>query len=112
MQLQARKRADPTVAHEPAAPAAGASAAPVAAAKTIQQEPEAAGWLQILVTPKLTFNVTKQPGWSTAEDIPQDELREAFLSRFPVRFDAAKLTFQCATPSLKLGGLHRLVMRM
>ena len=54
----------------------------------------------------------RQREWKCAQDIPQDTLREAFLSRFPVRFDAEKLCFQSATPALPLNGLERCVFRI
>lgn len=73
-------------------------------------------FLDILVTPKLTFALAKKPQWRRAEDIPQEELREAFLARWPVRFDADKLAFTCATPSLELSNdgaqSRRLVFRI
>ena len=46
------------------------------------------------------------------QDIPQSELQEAFLARFPVRFEAADLSFKCATPSLHLAGQERVVYRI
>lgn len=105
-----RKRSDPTFAHEPA------PKAPPAAAPSKPAVPDADpidGFLTVLVTPKLTFSLPRRASWATAEDIPQQELREAFLSRFPVRFpDVDKVAFQCATPALALAGQERIVYRI
>lgn len=99
---------EPTFAHEPALPRSKieAAEAPVGVAQ------EDITFLTVLVTPKLTFSMQRQPGWKTASDIPQDELREAFLSRFPVRFDTSHIIFSCATPGISLRGLERLVFRI
>ena len=72
------------------------------------------GFLSVLVTPKISFALPRRPHWRTPDDIGQEDLREAFLSRFPVRFDSAKLTFQCATPALELKAREdaRLVYRI
>jgi len=71
-------------------------------------------FLNVLVTPKITFSMSRKPQWRTPSDIPQDDLRQAFLARFPVRFDPAKLLFRPANPSLELKGKHdlRLVYRI
>ena len=47
-----------------------------------------------------------------AQDIPQSELQEAFLARFPVRIDASSLIFKCATPTLDLATQERIVFRI
>lgn len=54
--------------------------------------------LQCLVTPKLTFNLLRKRDWKTVEDISQEELRAAFLSRFPVPLRLEDFTFRPAVP--------------
>ena len=72
-----------------------------------------ARFLTCLVTPKITFSLPRRPHWKVAEDISQDDLRDAFLSRFPVRFEAAKLAFRCATPALDVAAAGaKLVFRV
>mmetsp|Transcript_23978 Transcript_23978/g.61201 ORF Transcript_23978/g.61201 Transcript_23978/m.61201 type:complete len:352 (-) Transcript_23978:267-1322(-) len=96
-----------TVAHEKAAlPPAPAATGVRATAPAID------GFLTVLVTPKLTFTFPRQTSWQTAEDISQSTLRDAFLSRFPLKIDADKLLFTCTTPSLSLEGRERLVYRI
>jgi len=74
---------------------------------------ETDGFLSILVTPKLSFALPRQTQWRSVDDISQEELRSAFLSRFPVQFDADRLIFQCAKPGLSLNESHgRLVYRI
>ena len=107
MQQQQERQASEVVAHSAPAP----SVAPPATVPT-PPPPETDGFLTVLVTPKLTFSLPKQTSWQTAEDIGQASLREAFLSRFPLRFDADKLTFMCTTPSLSLQGRERLVYKI
>ena len=69
-------------------------------------------FLTVLVTPKLNFSLPRQPHWQTPEDIGQDELRSAFLSRFPVRIDVGGLTFTCSTPAVDLRAKERLVFKL
>jgi hypothetical protein len=71
-----------------------------------------APFINCLVTPKLTFSLQRKPHWLVPTDIPQSELREAFLQRFPVRFGAEKLAFKCATPTIDLASQDRLVFRI
>lgn len=54
--------------------------------------------LQCLVTPKLTFNLSRKSDWKTVDDISQDELRSAFMSRFPVPLRLEDFTFRPAVP--------------
>ena len=74
--------------------------------------PETDGYLTVLVTPKITFSLPRHTAWRTADDIGQELLRDAFLTRFPMRFDAEKLNFTCTTPALPLEGRSRLVYRI
>jgi len=62
----------------------------------------ASSFINILVTPKITFSLPRRPEWSGVDDIPQEDLRTAFLTRFPIQFDPDHLTFTCATPTKKL----------
>ena len=66
----------------------------------------------VLVTPKITFSLPRKAAWRTPQDIPQSELQEAFLARFPVRIDASSLIFKCATPTLDLATQERIVFRI
>lgn len=110
-----RKRNGETVAlthgPEPKSPSSGAST--VSGSEPPVDEPYR-GFLTVMVTPKITFSLPRRRHWQTPVDISQDDLREAFLSRFPVRFDPSKLNFRCATPSLELEGTSdpRLVYRI
>ena len=104
----------PTYAHDPA-PAAESKAAATPAAAAEKPPPLADGlspFLNVLITPKLTFSLPRKGHWRVAEDIPQQELAEAFLARFPVRFDPPSLEFKCATPALPLHTAERLVYRI
>ena len=74
--------------------------------------PETDGYLTVLVTPKITFSLPRHTAWRTADDIGQELLRDAFLTRFPMRFDAEKLNLTCTTPALPLEGRSRLVYRI
>jgi len=69
------------------------------AADTASSHP---AFLNVLVTPKLCFSLPSKPHWRSVEDISQQDLRKAFLSRFPVPFNADRICFRCATPSLEL----------
>ena len=100
----------PTWAHEPA-PEKKAAAAPAAPEK-LPLPDGVSTFINVLITPKLTFALQRKAQWRTAEDIPQDELAEAFLARFPVRFDPPSLEFKCATPALPLHTADRLVYRI
>lgn len=106
--MQSRKRGDAAVALTQGKPEAPAAAAP-------PPEPPLAptGFMTVLVTPKITFSLPRRPHWKVVEDIPQEDLREAFLSRFPVRFDPTKLNFRSAQPpSCELATQDRLVYRI
>ena len=89
MQQSERKRGDPGGATTTHSKRESPKAAPPAQAPTRATE----GFLNVLVTPKISFSLPRRPHWQTPEDIGQDDLREAFLSRFPVRFDSSKLVF-------------------
>ena len=64
-------------------------------------------FLDILVTPKITFSLPRQPHWQVVEDIAQADLRVAFLSRFPVRFNADTLSFRFSGRSGTQVGVYR-----
>ena len=89
-----------------------ASNPPRAAATPPSPAGNPASFITVLVTPKLTFSLQRKSEWREAADIPQDALRQAFLSRFPVRFDADKLSFRCAQPAVDLTSTERLVYRI
>lgn len=67
-------------------------------------------FISVLVTPKINFSLPRRPEWSVVDDIPQEDLRTAFLTRFPIQFNADHLTFSCATPSKKLSDLKEFVV--
>lgn len=95
--------ASETLAQSPVSP-------PASLAPTLP--PATDGFITVLVTPKLTFSLPRRTSWQTTDDIAQEILREGFLARFPVRFDAEKLTFTSTTPALSLAGRDRLVYRI
>ena len=76
--------------------------------------PAAPRFINVLVTPKINFSLERKNHWRVAADISQAELREAFLTRFPVRFEANDLHFQPAKPNTQLGAepSDRLVFRI
>jgi len=116
MQTERKRAGDASVATTtPKAPAVSSAPTPSAdSPSTAEGGSPFRGFLSVLVTPKITFSLPRRPQWETPADIAQDDLREAFLSRFPVRFEPSKLTFRCATPSLELNGRadQRLVYRI
>jgi len=59
-------------------------------------------FINVIVTPKISFSLPRRADWNVADDIAQEELRAAFLTRFPIQFETDKLTFTCATPTRKL----------
>jgi len=59
-------------------------------------------FINVIVTPKISFSLPRRADWHVADDISQEELRAAFLTRFPIQFETDKLTFTCATPTRKL----------
>lgn len=67
-------------------------------------------FINVLVTPKITFSVPRKTGWTVADDISQEDLRAAFLTRFPIQFDTSRLTFTCATPSRRLSDISDCVV--
>ena len=69
-------------------------------------------FLTVLVTAKINFSLPRKPEWKTPADIPQVDLQEAFLSRFPVRIDASKLAFKSATPNSTLQNQERVVFKL
>eukprot|EP00931_Biecheleriopsis_adriatica_P106929 TRINITY_DN81292_c0_g1_i1.p1 TRINITY_DN81292_c0_g1~~TRINITY_DN81292_c0_g1_i1.p1 ORF type:complete len:349 (+),score=112.89 TRINITY_DN81292_c0_g1_i1:37-1047(+) len=87
------------------APSAGAAAA-AAAEFVVTPVPFAPGhagqdeFLTVIVTPKLSFQLSKRPEWRTVEDISQDDLRRGFLSRFPpaLWMSSEKFSFRPALP--------------
>lgn len=95
----------------PAPPVSRASASASSADEDVIER-DLSPFLTVLVTPKITFSLPRKPSWKVPDDIPQEELREAFLARFPLRIDASMLAFQCATPSLNLPSTERLVFRI
>lgn len=96
------------------APVAASKAKPevVAAATAASSSDLLSPFITVLVTPKITFSLPRKPQWRKPDDIPQAELQEAFLSLFPLRIDASSLAFKCATPSLDLQTIDRLVFRI
>ena len=64
--------------------------------------PAAPRFINVLVTPKINFSLERKNHWRVAADISQAELREAFLTRFPVRFEANDLHFQPTKPNTQL----------
>eukprot|EP00933_Yihiella_yeosuensis_P039208 TRINITY_DN33157_c0_g2_i1.p1 TRINITY_DN33157_c0_g2~~TRINITY_DN33157_c0_g2_i1.p1 ORF type:complete len:385 (+),score=85.39 TRINITY_DN33157_c0_g2_i1:36-1190(+) len=57
-------------------------------------------FMTVIVTPKLSFQICKKSQWKFVEDIPQDELRRGFLSRFPpaLWMSSEKFSFRPALP--------------
>lgn len=55
----------------------------------------------MVVTPKLTFQLNRRLEWQTIQDITQEELRNAFLSRFPpaLCMSFEKFSFKPTLPS-------------
>ena len=110
-QQKPTKSGEPTYVNEPSAPAP-APAPPPSSSSSSAASAGASQFLTVLVTPKLTFSLPRQPHWRVVEDIAQEELQKAFLARFPMRFDAERLVFRSATPALGLDGRERLVYRI
>ena len=109
------ERSEPTYTQEAPARAPAKSSTPLAASSASSSTADSSGsspFIECLVTPKITFSLPRKPQWTTAEDIPQEELRESFLSRFPLRIDASTLAFKCATPQVSLESAPRLVFRI
>eukprot|EP00419_Tripos_fusus_P032553 CAMPEP_0172762552 /NCGR_PEP_ID=MMETSP1074-20121228/173712_1 /TAXON_ID=2916 /ORGANISM="Ceratium fusus, Strain PA161109" /LENGTH=396 /DNA_ID=CAMNT_0013596971 /DNA_START=21 /DNA_END=1208 /DNA_ORIENTATION=- len=70
-------------------------------------------FINVIVTPKISFSLPRRADWNVVDDISQEELRAAFLTRFPIQFDTDKLSFTCATPTRKLDeGVGCLVYRI
>ena len=87
-----RNKSAPTFAHEAAAPSADStkpSPPPPAAGKDVSP------FLSVLITPKLSFSLPRRANWRTPQDIPQSELSEAFLARFPMHFEPPALEYAC-----------------
>eukprot|EP00928_Gymnodinium_smaydae_P087064 TRINITY_DN71407_c0_g1_i1.p1 TRINITY_DN71407_c0_g1~~TRINITY_DN71407_c0_g1_i1.p1 ORF type:complete len:434 (-),score=115.18 TRINITY_DN71407_c0_g1_i1:136-1437(-) len=101
------ERAAPPAAAEVTPSAPGAVAAAAIAARHGEGE---ARFIRALVTPKISFSVQRLPHWGVAEDISQEDLRKAFLTRFPIQFDASRLSFRCPTPGLRLADAHGCVV--
>lgn len=59
-------------------------------------------FINVIVTPKISFSLPRRADWNVADDISQEDLRAAFLTRFPIQFDTERLTFTCASPARKL----------
>lgn len=59
-------------------------------------------FVTVIVTPKLSFQLSKRPEWKTVSDISQEELRKGFLSRFPpaLWMSSEKFSFKPALPPL------------
>ncbi|CAE8627751.1 unnamed protein product, partial [Polarella glacialis] len=57
-------------------------------------------FMTVIVTPKLSFQLSKRPEWRTVDDISQDDLRRGFLSRFPpaLWMSSEKFSFRPALP--------------
>ena len=111
-QQKQQKSGEPTYVNEPSAPAPAPAPPPSSSSSSSAASAGASQFLTVLVTPKLTFSLPRQPHWRVVEDIAQEELQKAFLARFPMRFDAERLVFRSATPALGLDGRERLVYRI
>lgn len=57
-------------------------------------------FVTVIVTPKLTFQLSRRPEWQTVDDISQDDLRRGFLNRFPpaLWMSADKFSFRPTLP--------------
>jgi len=57
-------------------------------------------YVNVIVTPKLTFQLLRRPEWKTVQDISQDELRRGFLGRFPpaMWMSSEKFSFRPTLP--------------
>ena len=87
-----RKSSKPTFTQEGGSGAAG-STQPVVPTPTTQASTTEEGlspFLTVLVTPKLTFSLPRQPDWKVPEDIGQDEVIARPLR--PLRTSSAPLT--------------------
>mmetsp|Transcript_4236 Transcript_4236/g.11947 ORF Transcript_4236/g.11947 Transcript_4236/m.11947 type:complete len:359 (+) Transcript_4236:55-1131(+) len=69
----------------------------VGAAQTLAAEEPTPRFITCLVTPKICFSLPRRQEYATVSDISQEDLRKAFLSRFPMEFDVDRVVF---TPAL------------
>lgn len=85
----------PSPAHDSRSGEAMSEASPTPDGPSVEPVPSpssAPSFITCIVTPKLSFSLPNK-GWPSTGSIDQADLRAAFLARFPLAFDAERITF-------------------